>query len=146
MTATGVRMRTGDWIVLAALVLDAALLAAVELVFLPLRFDGVVLPDLGGWPLPVTVLVAAVTTPLLVRSAARLTPRPLLAGLPGLCWVAVTLWLVAGGPDGRFGVYPDWRALLLLAAGALPSMVVLARQGGPSRTHEEAAHGRAAQR
>lgn len=118
-------IRIGDWVVLAVLVLDAVLLAVVELFFLPLRFDGVVLPDLGSWPFPITVVLAAVTTPLLVRSASRLMPRLFFAGLPGFAWLVVTLWLIVGGPDGGFGVYPDWRVLALLAAGTLPTAVVL---------------------
>ncbi|GAA0605063.1 hypothetical protein GCM10010174_22250 [Kutzneria viridogrisea] len=115
----------GDWLVLAALVLDAVLLAVVELVYLPLRFDGVLLPDLGGFPFPVTVLLAAVSTPLLVLAAARLSPKLPVAAAPGFAWLLITLWLMLGGPGGGFGVYPDWRVLVLLGAGSLPSAVVL---------------------
>ena len=118
-------MRPGDWAVLVVLVLDAILLAVVDLVFLPARFDGAVLPDLGGFPFPITIVLAAVTTPLLVRAAARLRPVTWIGGLPGFAWLAVTLWLTVGGPGGEFGVYPDWRILALLAAGSLPSAVVL---------------------
>src|SRR5205807_1216407 len=56
-----------DLLCFAALLVDAALLAMVELFFLPLRFDGELLPRLYGWPFPITILLAAVTTPLLVR-------------------------------------------------------------------------------
>jgi hypothetical protein len=118
-------MRPGDWGVLVVLVLDAVLLAVVDVIFLPLRFDGTFLPDWGGFPLPITILVAAVTTPLLVRAAARLRPATFIGGLPGFVWLGSTLWLVAGGPGGEFLVYPDWRVLALLAAGALPSAMVL---------------------
>ena len=65
------------------------------------------------------------TTPLLVRAAARLRPVTWIGGLPGFVWLAVALWLTVGGPGGEFLVYPDWRILALLAAGALPSAVVL---------------------
>ena len=123
-------MRPGDWAVLVVLVLDAILLAVVDIVFLPARFDGAVLPDLGGFPFPITIVIAAVTTPLLVRAAARLRPVTWIGGLPAFAWLAVTLWLILGGPGGEFLVYPDWRILALLAAGALPSAVVLGNELG----------------
>lgn len=126
-------MRPGDWAVLVVLVLDAILLAVVDLVFLPARFDGAVLPDLGGFPFPITIVIAAVTTPLLVRAAARLRPSTLIGGLPGFVWLVLTLWLTVGGPGGYFLVYPDWRILALLAAGTLPSAVVLGNALGQAK-------------
>jgi hypothetical protein len=126
-------MRPGDWVVLVVLVFDAILLAVVDIIFLPARFDGAVLPDLGGFPFPITIVIAFVTTPLLVRAAARLRPVTWIGGLPGFVWIAVTLWLTVGGPDGYFLVYPDWRILALLAAGALPSAVVLGNALGRAR-------------
>ena len=126
-------MRPGDWAVLVVLVLDAILLAVVDLVFLPARFDGAVLPDLGGFPFPITIVLAAVTTPLLVRAAARLRPSTLIGGLPGFVWLILTLWLTVGGPGGYFLVYPDWRILALLAAGTLPSAVVLGNALGRAK-------------
>jgi hypothetical protein len=126
-------MRPGDWVVLVVLVLDAILLAVVDVVFLPARFDGTTLPDLGGFPFPITIVIAFVTTPMLVRAAARLRPVTWVGGLPAFAWIVVTLWLTVGGPGGNFQVYPDWRILALLAAGALPSAVVLGNALGRAR-------------
>jgi len=126
-------MRPGDWVVLVVLVLDAILLAVVDVVFLPARFDGTTLPDLGGFPFPITIVIAFVTTPMLVRAAARLRPVTWVGGLPAFTWIVVTLWLTVGGPGGNFQVYPDWRILALLAAGALPSAVVLGNALGRAR-------------
>jgi hypothetical protein len=134
-------MRPGDWAVLVVLVLDAVLLAVVDVVFLPARFDGTVLPDLGGFPFPVTIVIAALTTPLLVRAAARLRPVTWIGGLPGFAWLAVTLWLIVGGPNGQFLVYPDWRILALLAAGALPSAMVLGNALGRAAQSAQPASG-----
>jgi hypothetical protein len=134
-------MRPGDWVVLVVLVLDAILLAVVDIVFLPARFDGSVLPDLGGFPFPITIVIAFVTTPMLVRAAARLRPVTWVGGLPGFVWIAVILWLTVGGPGGNFQVYPDWRILALLAAGALPSAVVLGNALGRARAPQPTSGG-----
>ncbi|OZM73678.1 hypothetical protein CFN78_09160 [Amycolatopsis antarctica] len=109
---------------LALLVLDAVLLAALELFFLPLRLDGLVLPKLGDVPAPVTVLVAALTTPLLVRVAARFAP-PRYAALPLVAWVLTLLILGLFGPGRDVVLLEDWRTLVLLAAGVLPAALVL---------------------
>lgn len=94
------------------LVLDAILLALTELAWLTLR--------VGTLPLPLSALVAAVTTPLLVRAADRLRPGARAAVLPLAAWtvtvLVVGMWSPAGG-----GVLPaDGRAILLLAAGLVP--------------------------
>jgi hypothetical protein len=116
---------------LALLLIDAVLLALLELFFLPLRLDGRVLPALGDTVAPVTVLLAVATTPWLVRQAAR-TVRPSLAFAPLLAWV-VTLLLFGFYEPGQYGaivLIPDWRGVLLLAGGALPAAVVLGRALG----------------
>ena len=110
---------------LVALTFDALALALLELFFLPLRFDGTLLPDLGGFPFPVTVLLAALTTPLLVALAGRLAPRLSVAGAPLAAWVLCVAAFALGGPGGDVVLVPDWRALLLVAAGGLPAAVVL---------------------
>ena len=121
-------MRVRDWLTLAVLVLDAVVLAVVELLFLPLRFDGYLLPyTLGGLPVPVSALVAALTTPWLVTVAGRLSPRPLIAAAPLIGWILAVAVFGMFGPAGDLVLVADWRSLLLFACGALPSAIVLGR-------------------
>src|SRR5436305_5976045 len=119
-------VRTGrDWPLLVVLMLDAVLLAVLELVYLPLRFDGYLLPNLGGWPFPVTALVAAVTLPWLVSQSARIADRALGAGAPLWAWLITVAAFGFAGPGGDVVLLPDWRTLLLIAAGMLPAAVAL---------------------
>ncbi|HEY2221416.1 hypothetical protein [Actinomycetospora sp.] len=103
----------------AILLLDTVLLALSEVAWLSVR--------IGTVPLPVSALVAAVTTPLLVRAADQLRPGTRTALVPLVVWllvVAVTgLWSPAG--PGMFP--PDWRGILLVAAGLLPGTWVASR-------------------
>jgi hypothetical protein len=112
-------------LVLAVLLLDSALLAVVELLFLPLRFDGFLLPDLDGFPLPISPVLAALTMPWLVGAAARLSPRLAVATAPLVVWVLCIGVFGLAGPGGDRILIEDWRALLLLAGGALPAAVKL---------------------
>jgi hypothetical protein len=105
-------------------VLDTVLLATLELFFLPLRMDGKLLPDLGAIPMPLTVIVAVVTTPLLVSTAGRLV-HPRAAFVPLVVWVLTVLVLGLSGPGGDLVLVQDWRAFLLLAGGALPAAMAL---------------------
>jgi hypothetical protein len=126
-------------LLLGVLVLDAVLLAALELFYLPLRLPA----SFGGLPVPVTVLLAGFTTPLLVASAARMAPRLLVAGAPLGAWLLTVLVLGLAGPGGDALLKADFRSLLLMAAGVVPSGVVLGRlsairadaQDGPHETH-----------
>ena len=118
-------MSVADRLLLVLLLVDAAILAVLELMFLTLRFDGYLLPDLGGFPLPITVLVAVVTMPWLVVQAARLSPRLSVAAAPLLVWVLVLGVFALAGPGGDRVLIEDWRALLLLAGGALPAAMKL---------------------
>lgn len=106
-------------VVLVALVLDAIMLAATEELFLPLR--------VGAVPVPVTILLAAVTTPWLVRSAAALCGPSSSAALPLVAWVTAVLVFGLGGPGGDILLPADWRSLLLLSAGIFPGAVELGR-------------------
>jgi hypothetical protein len=113
-----------DWVLLVALLVDSIALALLELFFLPLRFDGTLLPDWGSWPFPITVVVALVTMPMLISRAAWVSTRLLVVGGP--LWV----WLITIGVVGVVGpenmtLLEDWRTLLLLACGALPAAVGL---------------------
>jgi hypothetical protein len=116
-----------DGFLLVVLVLDAIVLAVVELLYLPLAFDGYLLPNLGGLPLPLMPVLAAVSTPWLVSMAGRLSSRLLVAAAPLLAWIVTVAWFGMFGPGGDVLLTADWRALLLFAGGALPSAIVLGR-------------------
>ncbi|WP_199441374.1 hypothetical protein [Umezawaea beigongshangensis] len=114
-----------DRVAVAVLLVEAVVLAVLEVFFLNLRFDGTLLPDLWDFPFPVTVLVAMVTTPWLVITAAKVHPKMSVAGSPLLVWL-VTLGLFGfSGPGGDVTLLADWRALLLLGAGAMPAAVTV---------------------
>jgi hypothetical protein len=123
-TESAFRIGVGRWALLALLVADTALLATLELFFLPERMDGTLLPNLGAIPLPLTVAVAVLTTPLLVTQAGRQV-HPKAAFVPLLVWVLTVLVLGLTGPGGDLVLIQDWRALLLLAGGALPAAMAL---------------------
>jgi hypothetical protein len=106
-------------VTLAVLVFDAVALAAVELLYLPLR--------VGAAPLPITILLAAVTTPWLVRSASELGGPRVVAAVPLVVWLLTIGVLGVGGPGGDGLLAADWRSGLLLAGGALPAAVALGR-------------------
>jgi len=116
------RLTLEQGLLLALLVVDTVLLALLELFFLPLR--------IGVVPVPVTVLVGAVTTPWLVWTTAKLV-RPALSWVPLAVWVLVVFGVGLLGPGGDLVLIQDWRALLLLGASALPGAMVLG--GAPRR-------------
>lgn len=121
--------RAADWLMLLVLVIDAIILALLEMFFLPLRFDGFELPDLGGWPVPITVVLAAVTMPLLVARAGDASNRVLVVGAPLWAWLA-TLGVVGFVGTENMALVQDWRSLLLLGAGVLPAGVALGNAVG----------------
>lgn len=114
-------------VLLGVLMFDAAVLAVLELMFLPLSFDGYLLPNLDGLPLPLGPLVAAVTMPLLVSQAGKLSPRLAVAAAPLATWVVTIAVVGMFGPGGDVVLTADWRSLLLFSCGALPAAVVLGR-------------------
>lgn len=116
------RLTLDRGLLLALLAVDTVLLALLELFFLPLR--------IGVVPVPVTVLVGAVTTPWLVWTTAKLV-RPGLSWVPLALWVLVVFGVGLLGPGGDLVLIQDWRALLLLGASALPGAMVLG--GAPRR-------------
>ena len=134
---TGNEEHVGDRGLLALLTLDAVLLAMLELFFLPVRLDGRGLPRLADLPAPVTVLLAAVTTPLLVGLTARLL-RAKLAVVPLAAWVLTLLVLGLFGPGRDLVLLEDWRTLLLLGAGVLPAAMVLGGALGRSARQVDA--------
>lgn len=112
---------------LTLLLVDAALLAAAELLYLPMH--------IGAVPVPLTALAALVTMPWLVRRAAELGNAPIVAASPLLVWLATIGVLGLVGP-GQDVLLPDgWRPLVLLAAGILPAVWALrslTRAGEPN--------------
>jgi hypothetical protein len=121
-------MTVRNRLTLAVLVVDAVVLAVVELLFLPLRFDGYLLPNiLGGMPVPASALVAALTTPWLVGVAGRLSPRLPVAAAPLFGWIVAVAVFGMFGPGADVVLVADWRSLLLFACGALPSALILGK-------------------
>lgn len=116
--------RPADWLLLALLVVDSVALALLEVFFLPLRFDGLLLPDLGSWPFPITAVVALVTMPFMIHQAAGVSTRLLVAGAPLWVWLLTIAVVGLVGPENMV-LLQDWRTLLLLACGALPAAVAL---------------------
>jgi hypothetical protein len=106
-------------ITLVVLVFDSLALAAVELLYLPLR--------VGTVPAPITILLAAVTTPWLVRIAAELGGPRVVPAIPLVVWVLALGVLGLGGPGGEVLFPADLRSALLLGGGLLPAAVVLGR-------------------
>lgn len=120
------RPRAADWALLVLLAVDAVLLALLEMLFLPLRLDGLLLPRLGAVPLPLSLLLAAVTTPLLVVAAARLGGR-WFSIVPLAVWILTLLVVGVQGPGGDRLLVLDWRAFALLAIGAFPAALMLGK-------------------
>lgn len=122
---------TGNWRVVFLLLLcvEAAALAVLETMFLPLRFDGTLLPELGDFPFPIMIVVAAITTPLLVQWAASLSERVFSAALPLITWFLTLMifgYLEPGHAAGTSYLFlQDWRGLLMLAGGALTGAVAV---------------------
>jgi len=116
--------RRFDWLQLLALVVAAMSLALLELFFLPLRFDGQLLPNWGAVEFPITAVVALVTMPYLVTRAATVSRRLVVAGAPLWAWLLTIAALGLIGPENQF-LLADWRTLLLLACGMLPAALAL---------------------
>ena len=113
-------------ITLVVLVFDAVALAALELLYLPLRVAAV--------PLPITILLAAVSTPWLVHSAADLGGPRWVAAVPLGVWVLALGAFGAAGPGGDVLLPADWRSALLLGGGMFPAALTLGRALAPRRS------------
>ncbi|GAA3459716.1 hypothetical protein ACFFSW_10765 [Saccharothrix longispora] len=128
-----------DRLALAGIAAASFVLAVLQLFFLPLRFDGTLLPRLGDWPFPLTAALAAVTTPALVVLASRHARGTLGAASPLLVWVGTLLLFAVLGPGGDVLLLGDWRTLLLFAGGALPGAIAvggyLGRRAGVRGDH-----------
>ncbi|MBB5153429.1 hypothetical protein [Saccharopolyspora phatthalungensis] len=111
-------MTARDRVLFGFLLLDAVLLAVIELLYLP--------SYIGAVQFPITAALAAVTTPLLVAEAARISPRRRVAGAPLLVWFVTVFVFGVFGPGGDIVLLgADWRTLLLIGGGALPSALML---------------------
>ncbi|SDG76631.1 hypothetical protein SAMN05216553_111120 [Lentzea fradiae] len=122
-------MTGGTRVVLLLLLnVEAAVLAVLETMFLPLRFDGTLLPELGDFPFPVVIAVAAVMTPLLVSWAASLSESVVSAAMPLIVWFLTLMvfgYMEPGSTRETIVLLQDWRGLLLLAGGALTGAVAV---------------------
>lgn len=114
-------------VLLLLLCVEAAVLAVLEAFFLPLRLDGSLLPRIGDLPFPITIVVAVVTTPVLVMWAATLSERVTAAAAPLMVWffTIFTLGFLEPGRNAPGFLLGDWRTLLLIAGGMLPGAVAV---------------------
>ena len=117
--------RPADAVELAVLWIDTLILAVLELSYLDLRFDGSLLPLLNWLPFPVSVVLAALTTPILVKRANTLFPNSFWGLSPAVVWLIAVVVIGFFGPGGDIGFLPDWRGVLLLALALLPTAVVV---------------------
>ena len=110
--------RAHSILVVGLLTVDAALLALMELMFLTL--------SVGVVPLPVSALVALVSTPWLVRRAGELGGG-WSAAAPLIAWALTVGVLGMAGPGGDVVLLADWSSLALIVAGLVPASFVLGR-------------------
>lgn len=111
-------MTAFDRVLFGFLLLDTVVLALVELLFLP--------SWIGSTPFPITTAVAAVTTPMLVAAAGRISPTMQVAGAPLVVWFATVFVFGITGPGGDVMLIGnDWRTLLLICSGTLPSALMV---------------------
>ena len=106
------------------LVVLAVLVAALEVLYLPVRA--------GTVAVPVGAFAALVTNPVLVWAAGDRTTRTVVAAAPLGAWLLTVLLLSFNGPGGDVLLLNDWRALVLLVLGVVPAVVVLGRHVGRS--------------
>jgi hypothetical protein len=120
-------------VAVAVLALDALLLAWTEMAWLTLRVGA------AGVPLPLSALVAALTTPVLVLGADAVRPGSRAPLVPLAVWTLTVLVAGLWSPAGAGVLPPDWRAVLLLGAGVVPGALVLSWRS--ARHRATASHG-----
>jgi len=113
------RRRVAVALAVVVLGVDAVLLAWTEMAWLTLRVGD------AGVPLPLAALAAALTTPVLVLAADTAAPGSRAPLVPLALWTLTVVGAGLWSPAGAGVLPPDWRAILLLAAGVLPGGLVL---------------------
>ncbi|HEY4008184.1 MAG TPA: hypothetical protein VGM60_23795 [Pseudonocardia sp.] len=111
--------RVNDLMVLSLLLLDTVVLALLELTFASWA--------IGAIPVPLSALVALLSTPWLVRRAGELSKGVLGAALPLIAWAVVVCGMGVTGPGGDVLLTAEWPSLLLIAAGLVPGAYVLGK-------------------
>jgi hypothetical protein len=106
-------------LVLAVLFVDAVLLAVLEVMYVSL--------GVGATPLPLSSVVALVSTPWLVRRAGELATGTPGAVLVFLGWAGVITALGLGGPGGDVLLLGGWPSYALVFAGLFPGALSLGR-------------------
>lgn len=120
-----------DLLLVCALSVLAGLAALVALAFLPLY--------VGSVPMPAGVLVAAGAMAWLPRACATLLGRWPAAVAPVAVWFLVTVAVLLTGNrmySGAAIVAGDWRAMLLLGAGAVVGALAIAGSMASSARHD----------
>jgi hypothetical protein len=111
--------RSVDRVVVAVLVVDAVLLALLELCFVQL--------SIGAVPVPVSALVALLTTPWLVLRAGEFARGHLGSAAPLIGWIATVCLLGFTGPGGDVVITDSWPSLVFILCGMVPAAFVLGR-------------------
>lgn len=106
-------------LVLGLLFVDSVLLAFAETVFAS--------QDVGGTPLPVSAVVALISTPWLVRRAGELATGIRGAILVFLGWFAVVMAAFVGGPGGDVLLPLAWPSIAFILGGLIPGGLALGR-------------------
>ena len=111
--------RVNELVVLTVLIINTVLLALLELAFVSFT--------IGTATVPISALIALLTTPLLVRVAGSVSPGPLAALGPLITWIVVVCGLGFTGPGGDIILTDGWPAYLLIIAGMVPAAFILGR-------------------
>ncbi|MEU7812162.1 hypothetical protein [Pseudonocardia sp. NPDC049154] len=107
------------WLTLAAVLLAAALLTALELLLQPMY--------IGPVPVPVGTVLVLLTMPWLIHAAAEVSTATAVAASPLAVWVVVIGVLGFAGPGGDVVLPATWQSFLLLVAGLLAGLLPLRR-------------------
>lgn len=106
-------------LLLAVVLVDAALVALLALLFQPLYA--------GPVPLPIGTLLVLALLPRLTSSATEVSAALPVAASPLLVWGIVTGVLGFGGPGDDLLLPGTWQSVLLLVAGTLAGLFSLRR-------------------
>jgi hypothetical protein len=110
-------------LLLPLLVVDSALLALVEVMFLQLF--------VGPVPVPLSAALAAVSLPWLVWWAGKIGGTPASATMPVVAWLVTVALLGFAGPGDDVLLPLTWpmvvQTVLLLVGGLVPGVFTLAR-------------------